>query len=84
MRVALSASPYEEIELPAWLTPIAMPKEQKCGHHYTLCENRWEIFLYGRRQINGEDNAVSFNISKHKKTRGLLPTCSLRTPKMDL
>jgi hypothetical protein len=29
MRVTLSASPYEEIELPAWLTPIAMPKEQK-------------------------------------------------------
>jgi hypothetical protein len=27
------------------------------------------LFLYGRRRINGEDNAVSFNISKHKKTR---------------
>jgi len=35
MRVTLSASPYEEIELPAWLTPIAMPKEQNCGHYYT-------------------------------------------------
>jgi hypothetical protein len=35
MRVADSASQYEEIELAAWLTPIAMPKEQKCGHYYT-------------------------------------------------
>jgi hypothetical protein len=45
MRVTQSASQYEEIELAAWLTPIAMPKEQKCGHYYTFCENDWITFF---------------------------------------
>jgi hypothetical protein len=27
------------------VTQIAMPKEQKCGHYYTFCENDWITFF---------------------------------------